>query len=312
MFDSPHPKAGHLAVLTLAASLILFRAASAQEPPADSPQLNKAKEGPLFYPFKGMWGNFKTSFDLDNTLYYHLPAVASTILLTTTDWDHDIQYATQKYQTTPQELNQAFFDAGWYAPMVISGTVYSTGLILADDTFTRAGAASIQAMILTGGVTLALKGLSGRRGPAKNVYPGADSGDDGGFRRTKSAQDWNFAFWENFGSKERRLFWPSGHTSSMFAIAAALTASTGDTTTGVISYSLAGYMGWSMLDGDDHWASDVVAGALIGHAIGWTVGMSYRGKTKLGHLKESKGLISFRMMPVTGAHLNGVSAQWFF
>jgi membrane-associated phospholipid phosphatase len=284
---------------------------SANEAPASE------TDGPSFstihsYPFRNTWSNFKESFSLHNTLYYHVPAIASTVLLTATDWDYDIQYATQKHETMPPELNEAFFVAGWFAPVVISGGLYSTGLLAGNDTMSRAGAASIQAMILTFGVTTAGKILTGRRGPDKNLFPGANpQGNGGGFKRTRSANDYNFAFWENFNRSEGRFFWPSGHTSSMFAVAAAMTASTRDPAVGIISYSLAGYMGWAMIDGDHHWASDVIAGALLGQVIGWTVGTSYASQTKLSHRKESRGLDSFRLMPVSGP-VNGAAAQWLF
>ena len=35
-------------------------------------------------------------------------------------------------------------------------------------------------------------------------------------------------------------------------------------------------IGIGMIEGDYHWASDVVAGALLGQVIGWTVGSHFR------------------------------------
>jgi len=39
-------------------------------------------------------------------------------------------------------------------------------------------------------------------------------------------------------------------------------------------------IGFGMVDGDRHWASDVIAGALIGHAIGYSVGKAFRRRVR--------------------------------
>jgi hypothetical protein len=41
-------------------------------------------------------------------------------------------------------------------------------------------------------------------------------------------------------------------------------------------YPLAMGIGFGMVVGDHHWASDVVAGAMLGHAVGYTVGRRFR------------------------------------
>lgn len=70
--------------------------------------------------------------------------------------------------------------------------------------------------------------------------------------------------------------WPSGHTASMFAAAAALRASSPQL--GIWRY--AGYpfavaVGLGMWWGDHHWASDVLSGAMIGEAIGGAAGRAW-------------------------------------
>ncbi|MDH5719170.1 MAG: phosphatase PAP2 family protein [Spirochaetia bacterium] len=73
-----------------------------------------------------------------------------------------------------------------------------------------------------------------------------------------------------------RYFWPSGHTSTTVAIAASLYSSTGNIYLGILGYSASILMGLSLLDGDFHWTSDILAGALMGQIIGWRVGESFR------------------------------------
>lgn len=74
------------------------------------------------------------------------------------------------------------------------------------------------------------------------------------------------------GSGEGRFFagdtiFPSGHTARSFAIAAVLADRRGRGTAWV-AYPLAALVGLSTIEQDLHWASDVVAGAGFGLAIG--------------------------------------------
>jgi len=74
------------------------------------------------------------------------------------------------------------------------------------------------------------------------------------------------------GSGEGRFFagdtiFPSGHTARSFAIAAAFSAR-GGRKVAAIAYPVAALVGLSTVQEDLHWASDVVAGAALGLAIG--------------------------------------------
>jgi hypothetical protein len=44
----------------------------------------------------------------------------------------------------------------------------------------------------------------------------------------------------------------------------------------LLGYPVVLAVGVGMVEGDYHWLSDVVAGALIGHAIGWQIGTHFR------------------------------------
>ena len=69
--------------------------------------------------------------------------------------------------------------------------------------------------------------------------------------------------------------WPSGHTSSSFAVASVLDEFYGPRI-GIPAYAAASVIGWRMMDVGDHWASDVLFGA----TLGWVVGHSVAGKHK--------------------------------
>ena len=82
--------------------------------------------------------------------------------------------------------------------------------------------------------------------------------------------------------------WPSGHTSSSFAVASVLDELYGPQV-GIPAYLLASAVGYRMMDEGDHWASDVVFGA----ALGWVVGHSVAGKHK------ELELAGFKVLPYT-------------
>lgn len=65
---------------------------------------------------------------------------------------------------------------------------------------------------------------------------------------------------------------PSGETTTAFAIASVIAAHSQNRWTDIAAWSVAGLIGLERMALDAHWASDVVAGALIGSAVGrWVV-----------------------------------------
>ena len=80
--------------------------------------------------------------------------------------------------------------------------------------------------------------------------------------------------------------WPSGHTSTSFAVASVLDEFYGPKV-GIPAYTAASLVALRMMDQEDHWASDVVFGA----ALGWVVGHTVAGK---GELPEIAG---FKIVP---------------
>ncbi|MDD5010771.1 MAG: phosphatase PAP2 family protein [Phycisphaerae bacterium] len=64
--------------------------------------------------------------------------------------------------------------------------------------------------------------------------------------------------------------WPSGHTSSSFAVAAVLDEFYGPKI-GVPAYLGAGFVGYRMMESGDHWASDVLFGGVLGYVVGHAI-----------------------------------------
>ena len=114
------------------------------------------------------------------------------------------------------------------------------GLISGNDDVTRAGGRLAATLALAGATATGLKLGTGR--PRPN-----ESSDVDGF--------------EPFSGQDAM---PSGHTTVAFALATALSDDIHRTWASVGLYTIATGVGWSRMNDDKHWLSDVVAGAVVG------------------------------------------------
>lgn len=153
------------------------------------------------------------------------------------------------------------------APYVLFGTLlvgYGTSAALSACEWQRPQAAMIQAMALTAAAVSVLKISVGRQWP----NAGRDPSEPDRLRHPEFATD--FTPFRRFGA------WPSGHTASLFSAAAALRTSAKSLGwLAWIGYPFAVGVGVGMAMNDRHWVSDIVAGALLGEAIGSSVGQSF-------------------------------------
>ena len=79
----------------------------------------------------------------------------------------------------------------------------------------------------------------------------------------------------------QKMAFPSGHTSSSFALAAVLDGVYGPLV-GIPMYGFAGFVGAARLDSNKHHLSDVLAGAALGYVVGRTVTKADRKREVLG------------------------------
>jgi membrane-associated phospholipid phosphatase len=114
------------------------------------------------------------------------------------------------------------------------------GLISGNDEITRAGGRLAATLVLAGVASSGLKLAVGRLRPN-------ESSDANGF--------------SPFTGQDAM---PSGHTTVAFAMAAALADDINRTWASVGLYTLATGVGWSRMNDDKHWLTDVAAGAVVG------------------------------------------------
>jgi membrane-associated phospholipid phosphatase len=129
----------------------------------------------------------------------------------------------------------------------LTGAALGVGLITKNKKWQNFALDNLQAQIFTGGFTWVFKELTHRARP--------ETGEG------------NYAWYGPFNGKENKSFF-SGHTSLSFSTATMIFLHTGKKWwVGALSYGAASAVGISRMQQQKHWASDVVAGALIGTAV---------------------------------------------
>ena len=162
-----------------------------------------------------------------------------------------------------------------YAAGVVGG-FYVVGALTDDENSKQVAEDGVAASLIASGIiTPAIKLASGRSRPR----------DDSGVYNFKPFSNGNSSF-------------PSGHTTEAFALASVVANHYGDTWVTCTSYSLAGLVGLARTYHQAHFASDVVAGAMIGTLVGKSV-VSYNAGLRTGKLvllpELGPGLIGVRI-----------------
>jgi len=225
----------------------------------------------------GFWSNIKESHIGKNALW-HLGAVGATGLMIITPVDQAIVETNKNY--LGNTFNKGALVLGNFWHILPAALVY-----WATDTpeYKYASGAVVQAVGISFLVTTTEKFIVGR------AFIDMDDNNESDFLRFRRSNDARafYPFQNLIG------FWPSGHTATAFATASALTAFNKNDDSlfkvAFLAYTVSILMGFSMIDGNLHWASDVIAGALIGHAIGWTVGTDFRKRyagSKIANMNE--------------------------
>lgn len=148
---------------------------------------------------------------------------------------------------------------GFPGVAVISGGLYVAGVATGHREAADIGLHTTGAIVAAELVTIAAKGVVGR------ARPHLDTGDP-----------YDFDLLRGITHDDYQSF-PSGHTTAAFAAAAALTTEISrhhpeaKWWVGTIMFGGATLMGVSRLYHNEHWASDVAAGAAVGSFGGWKI-----------------------------------------
>ena len=187
--------------------------------------------------------------------------------------DDEIRDFFQGNQTeTKDKLAKYVFDplGSWYL-VPIFGSLYLYGLAAKNPEAETAALVTGKAIIISGAYAVVIKQVFQRKGPYDAKPP--DAGYWGG----------------PFNGFQYNSF-PSGHTTLAFSAAAAISTFYKDKLwIGITSYSLATMVGVSRIYDNNHWASDVVAGAVLGYAIGKLVANKQRKQSHFSFLPYSNG-----------------------
>jgi membrane-associated phospholipid phosphatase len=179
-----------------------------------------------------------------------------------------------------------------WTPYVLAGGVlvgYGVAALADSCTAQRRLAPVLQAGVLTFGTVAILKFSVGRQWPNGGRDPNAPDRLD----HPELARD--------FAPFQRPYAaWPSGHTALMFAAASAFRAGNSDLGLAAwLGYPLAVGVASGMWLGDHHWGSDIISGALLGEAIGSSVGQSF---------SEALGIPGALVLTAPGNA--GIGGQW--
>jgi membrane-associated phospholipid phosphatase len=169
--------------------------------------------------------------------------VAGLILTATLIADPSLRGQVQEYRgetsNAVARVANGFGEPRYVLPVIGAGLL--VGQLTGRSSVTRVALRAGGAVAIAGGIATAVKFAVGRRRPQGD-------GDDDLFRPLSG--------WNSF---------PSGHTAVAFALATAVAEETRDPWSDAALYGAATLTGLARLNDDRHWASDVFAGALVGH-----------------------------------------------
>lgn len=164
-------------------------------------------------------------------------------------FDNDIRDAVQRHRSRGADKAA---DAGSivgdpFLHLGAAALIYGGGILADSPRWKDTGEMIGEALILADGATLILKETTGRGRPTVTTRK-----DD--FRPLGFNTDYDS--------------FPSMHTASSFAFASVVARTSQSLPVAVASYCAAAFVGYSRLNQDKHWASDIVLAAAIGELAG--------------------------------------------
>jgi len=181
--------------------------------------------------------------------YVSAAVFAGTMYLLISRYDEQIQLFSQK-QRTPNTNNLSKYvlepmGSGIY-PLIAVASFYAQGIIWNNQKSKKVAMNCVKSFIIASSFTQISKHAFTRQNPM------IDPAD---------ANRWFM------GNPDKSFF--SGHTTTAFSVATVIAEEYKETVwVPVVAYTLASCAGLSRIHDNDHWASDVLTGALVGYITG--------------------------------------------
>ncbi len=169
-----------------------------------------------------------------------------------------------------------------YLTVAIVGGLYGYGYFSDDGKAVETALLSVESFALTGVFVQVIKRTAGRHRP----YTGDPYNTWGGPSLSSS----NDSF-------------PSGHSSSAFAVASVIASEYDNYVVPPLAYTIAAITGYDRMQHNAHWASDVFVGAAIGYFTGKSI-VAY-------HRKGGRDTVSFTPL-IDDSGVTGAALTWKF
>ena len=189
-----------------------------------------------------------TPLQIDNGNLFLTLGVAGAVGLTY-GYDGEIRDAVQRNRSRggDRAADVGAIAGNPFLHLGAAALLYGGGILADSPRWKEVGEMLGEALILADGATLILKQATGRGRPNATDHKGD-------FRP--------FSFKSDYDS------FPSMHTASSFAAAAVLSRTSNSLPLTLASYCAAAFVGYSRMNQNKHWASDVLLAAAIGELAG--------------------------------------------
>jgi len=168
-------------------------------------------------------------------------------------------------------------------PFTFAWSLYAGGAAIKNDWLRETGRECLMSLALATLFCTPVKIMTGRERPFANAGP----------------YDFDpFAF-----DNVNRSF-PSGHTTTAFALSSVLAGRIRNSVASVLLYGMACMTASQRICSDNHWLSDVITGAVIGTTAGTFIVHSGNG------FEQSEMESSFSVVPVTCGSANGIGVAF--
>lgn len=246
-------------------------------------------------PFTGITSNMKKSYTGRNLLY-HLGGIGVTYVIVNSGTDAKMLRATSRINSgLADRAGFAGIMTGYITPVVLPVSMYLAGRN--DHDLRNASFAVMQSLGIAVAANTLLKSITGR------TPPDPDHPD-----KYKLSRQFRFGFMRGGA----HYGWPSGHLMTNMAMVSALTSYYPEKTW--LRMASIAYIGTIaacvMIDerGRAHWLSEVIAGGLMGYAIGSTVGNEFnKYREQKSEQKSEAGNSRVSWYPFIGRNVKGLT-----